>query len=64
MLGSWEIILIIFFVMILFGPNKIPEIFNNLKEINISEDLMKRSLNEGLASNSILFILKVISVLI
>ena len=31
MLGSWEIILIIFFVMILFGPNKIPEIFNNLK---------------------------------
>tara|TARA_Y100001970_G_C13971052_1_gene718216 strand:- start:266 stop:403 length:138 start_codon:yes stop_codon:yes gene_type:complete len=31
MFGSGEIILIIFFVIILFGPNKIPEIFNHLK---------------------------------
>ncbi len=31
MLGSWEIILIIFFILILFGPNKIPEFLKHLK---------------------------------
>ena len=31
MLGSWEIILIIFFILVLFGPSKISQILNNLK---------------------------------
>jgi TatA/E family protein of Tat protein translocase len=31
MLGSWEIILIIFFILVLFGPNKIPEFLQHLK---------------------------------
>ena len=31
MLGSWEIILIIFFILVLFGPNKIPEFLKYLK---------------------------------
>tara|TARA_B110000263_G_C15229653_1_gene473981 strand:+ start:448 stop:603 length:156 start_codon:yes stop_codon:yes gene_type:complete len=32
MLGSWEIILILFFIVILFGPNKIPELFKHLQK--------------------------------
>jgi len=31
MLGSWEIILIIFFILVLFGPNKILVLFKNLR---------------------------------
>lgn len=32
MLGSWEFFLIIFFIIILFGPNKIPELFKYLQK--------------------------------
>ena len=32
MLGSWEIILIIFFIVVLFGPNKIPELLKYLQK--------------------------------
>ena len=31
MLGVWEIVLIILFIAIFMGPNKIPEFFNYLK---------------------------------
>ena len=31
MLGSWEIILIIFFILVLFGPNKILVLFKSLR---------------------------------
>ncbi len=32
MLGSWEIILILFFIIVLFGPNKIPELLKHLQK--------------------------------
>ena len=32
MLGVWEIVLIILFIAIFLGPNKIPEFFNYLKK--------------------------------
>lgn len=32
MLGVWEIVLIILFIAIFIGPNKIPEFFNYLKK--------------------------------
>ncbi len=32
MLGSWEIILILFFIIVLFGPNKIPDLLKHLQK--------------------------------
>jgi TatA/E family protein of Tat protein translocase len=49
MLGSWEIVLILFFIGLLFGPNKIIELFKLLQKgtqefkqsITSSKDLNK-----------------------
>mgnify|MGYP001165503244 FL=1 len=32
MLGSWEIILILFFIMVLFGPSKMSELITYLQK--------------------------------
>ena len=43
MLGSWEIILIIFFIVVLFGPNKIPEL---LKYLQHGNDAFKKGVSD------------------
>ncbi len=44
MLGSWEILLIIFCITILFGPNKIPELFKYLQK---GTQDFKRAINDS-----------------
>ena len=49
MLGSWEIILILFFVMVLFGPNKISELFKHLQK---GTQEFKKAMTESNNSNT------------
>ena len=50
MLGSWEILLIIFGIIILFGPNKIPELLKYLQK-GIRE--FKKSINNSDEINNV-----------
>ena len=51
MIGTWEIILIILIILILFGPNKIPEfvkyLSNGIKEFKSAASDTSDSSNKG-----------------
>jgi len=51
MLGTWEIILIVLIILILFGPNKIPEFIkylsNGIKEFKNAASDMSDPTNKG-----------------